>query len=126
MPSALRRTFATVALCAAILLTVGAASGVAGSPPAALQDSAAAAAGATPTQSSTPPGPVDPGTGESPEAKETRVDYTPYIVAAVLVLALGAAFIVWRRVGGPSSKTARHSGDQAQNQGEPRDRGPGE
>jgi hypothetical protein len=54
---------------------------------------------------------VDPGTGETPAEKETRVDYAPYVLAAVLILAVAAAALAWRRWGGPSSKPARH-GDQ--------------
>ncbi|MFE4228624.1 LuxR family transcriptional regulator [Arthrobacter sp. NPDC056886] len=44
-----------------------------------------------------PSGPVDPGTGESKEAKETRVDYAPYVIGAVVLVVLVASFIFWRK-----------------------------
>jgi hypothetical protein len=109
MPVVLRTAFAVLVLCAAVLFPPGAAG--AGTLPAVSADSPVAAA--TPTDSATPPGPVDPGTGESPEAKDTRVDYAPYFIAAALVLAIGAAAVVWRRGrGGPSSKSVRKASEQ--------------
>jgi hypothetical protein len=101
----LKTVLAALALCAAVVLPAGVAG--ADSLPAVIVGGPSAA---TPTDSATPPGPKDPGTGESPEAKETRVDYAPYVIAAVLVIALGAAAVIWRRAGGgPSSKSARGS-----------------
>jgi cobalamin biosynthesis Mg chelatase CobN len=47
--------------------------------------------------SPSPSGPVDPGTGESKEAKETRVDYAPYVIGAVVLVVLVASFIFWRK-----------------------------
>lgn len=109
MPAVLRSALAALVLCAAVL-TPAVEAGAA-SPPAVSAVSPVAAA--TPTDTATPPGPVDPGTGESPEAKETRVDYAPYVIAAALVLAVGAAAVVWRRGrGGPSSKSVRRARDQ--------------
>ena len=79
MRSLLSTALATLTLCAAVLLPAGAASGAVWDPPAALSAVSAVATAATPTDSATPPGPVDPGTGETPAAKETRVDYAPYV-----------------------------------------------
>lgn len=107
-------TLATLALCAAVLLPAG----VAGAAPADSRSGAAylSVAGstqgpATPTNGTTPPGPVDPGTGETGQAKETRVDYAPYVIGAAVLALLIAAFVVWRRRGGagPSSKAARRA-----------------
>lgn len=111
MQSILRTAFAALALCAAFL--VPAASGSAATPHHADELIAANAISTTttPTDSASPAGPVDPGTGETPAAKETRVDFAPYVLAAVLILAVAAAALAWRRWGGPSSKPARH-GDQ--------------
>ncbi len=47
--------------------------------------------------SPSPTGPVDPGTGESKEAKEARVDYAPYVIGAVVLVVLLASFIFWRK-----------------------------
>jgi hypothetical protein len=66
-----------------------------------------ASSGATPTGSASSSGPVDPGTGETREAKETRVDYAPYVIGAAVVVVLVAAAVVLRRRGGPSSKGPR-------------------
>lgn len=109
MPAVLKIIVAALVLCAAVLVPAVAAD--AASPPAV--SAASPVVAATPTDSATPPGPVDPGTGESPAAKDTRVDYAPYVIAAALVLALGAAAVVWRRGrGGPSSKSVRRARDQ--------------
>ena len=110
MRSLLSTALATLTLCVAVLLPAGAASSADWHPPAALSAVSAVATAATPTDSATPPGPVDPGTGETPAAKETRVDYAPYVVAAALILAIAAAAVVWRRGrGGPSSKSLRRA-----------------
>ena len=54
---------------------------------------ALSASGQTPS----PSGPVDPGTGETKEAKETRVDYAPYVIGAVVLIVLVASFFFWRK-----------------------------
>lgn len=106
---ALRAALSALVLCVAVPIPAVAAGAAAPSSVGAVSPVAAAA----PTDSATPPGPVDPGTGESPEAKETRVDYSPYVIAAALLLAVGAAAVVWRRGrGGPSSKSVRRARDQ--------------
>ena len=111
MKSLLRTAFAALALCAAFLMPATA--GSAATPNHADEVSAlnTGSTTPTPTDSASPAGPVDPGTGETPAAKETRVEYAPYVLAAVLILAVAAAALAWRRWGGPSSKSARH-GDQ--------------
>ena len=53
--------------------------------------------GSSPSPSPSSSNPVDSGTGESGEAKETRVDYAPYVIGAVVVVALIAAFLFWRK-----------------------------
>lgn len=110
MRSVLNTALAALMLCTAILLPAGAASGAPFNCSGGLAPAGAVSAAATPTDSTTPPGPVDPGTGETPAAKETRVDYAPYVVAAVVLLAIAGAAIVWRRGrGGPSSKSLRRA-----------------
>ena len=47
--------------------------------------------------SPSPSGPVDPGTGETKEAKEARVDYAPYVIGAVVLAVLVAGWIFWRK-----------------------------
>ncbi len=49
------------------------------------------------TPSPSPSNPVDSGTGETKESKETRVDYAPYVIGAVVVIALIAAYLFYRR-----------------------------
>ena len=98
---------AALALFAAALLPVGTANAAPANSPAALTAQGQAPSGpprsvrpagpATPTDSSSPAGPADPGTGETRNEKETRVDYAPYVIGAVLVLALIAAWLLWRR-----------------------------
>jgi cobalamin biosynthesis Mg chelatase CobN len=61
--------------------------------------SSAPAATATPGGSSSPTGPADPGTGETKESKETRVDLAPYVVGAVLLVVVIGAVVLWRRRG---------------------------
>lgn len=105
---------AAIALCVGALLNAGAASSASPetSQPLSFHSLSTATAGsATPTDSASPTGPVDPGTGETGEAKETRVDYAPYVIGAVVVAALLAAVIVWRRSrgAGPSSKGPRRA-----------------
>jgi hypothetical protein len=46
--------------------------------------------------SPSPSNPVDPGTGETKEAKDTRVEYAPYVIAAVIVVVIVASVIFWR------------------------------
>jgi cobalamin biosynthesis Mg chelatase CobN len=67
------------------------------SPVAASGTSSQALAAIFPMSSPSPSGPVDPGTGESKEAKEARVDYAPYVIGAVVLAVLVAGFIFWRR-----------------------------
>lgn len=50
-----------------------------------------------PGDASSPAGPADPGTGETREAKQSRVDYAPYVVGAVLLAAVTGAVILRRR-----------------------------
>jgi hypothetical protein len=105
---------AAIALCIGALLNAGAASAAftENSQPLSFQSLSTATAGsATPSDSASPTGPVDPGTGETGEAKETRVDYAPYVIGAVVLAVLLAAVIVWRRRGGagPSSKGPRRA-----------------
>jgi hypothetical protein len=111
MKSILSTALAVPALCAALLLPAGAGGAAAADHPGDLSALSSVSTSGTPTDSGAPTGPVDPGTGETPDAKETRVDHAPYVVAAVLILAIAAAALLWRRWGGPSSKPARH-GDQ--------------
>jgi cobalamin biosynthesis Mg chelatase CobN len=40
--------------------------------------------------------PANPGTGEPAESEENRLDYAPYVIAAVLIITLLIVFI-WRR-----------------------------
>lgn len=47
--------------------------------------------------SPSPSGPVDPGTGETKQAKEARVDYAPYVIGAVVLIVLIIGFIFWRK-----------------------------
>lgn len=46
--------------------------------------------------SPSPSNPVDPGTGETKEAKDARVEYAPYVIAAVIVVVIVASVIFWR------------------------------
>ena len=110
----LTTTLAAIALFAAALLHSGVAAAATdqGSQPLTNQSQTTEAAGAaTPTGTATPPGPVDPGTGETGVAKETRVDYAPYVIGGVVAAVLLAAVLVWRRRGGagPSSRGARRA-----------------
>ncbi|WP_157366228.1 hypothetical protein [Arthrobacter sp. Soil763] len=103
-----------LALCAALVLPVGAAT--AGDPSPTYLNSSTTAP--NPTGSPSTPGPVDPGTGETPAAKETRVDYAPYYIAAVVILALAAAALTWRRArGGPSSRNLRRADQDSSGKG---------
>jgi hypothetical protein len=51
---------------------------------------------ATPPESSPPAGPANPGTGESQQAEQTRLDWTPIVVGAILIVLL-IVVLVWRR-----------------------------
>lgn len=105
MPIPLKQILATLTLFAALLLPVAAASAAPQGPAASLLSSGAAAS-ATPTDSASTPGPVDPGTGETPAAKETRVDFAPYVIIAAVILAAAAAAIAWRRSKASKAKSA--------------------
>jgi hypothetical protein len=112
MHRTLTSVLAGLALCAAALLTAG----VAGATPAdggqglsIASQAGAPLAGATPTGSPSPSGPVDPGTGETRDAKETRVDFAPFVIGGILLVVLIAAVVVLRRRGGPSSKGPRRA-----------------
>jgi hypothetical protein len=59
------------------------------------QDGLSMSASDSPT--TTPSSPADAGTGETGEAKETRVEYAPYVIGGVVAVALVAALLVWRR-----------------------------
>lgn len=116
----LSSALAALALCAALVLPAGAAS--AGNASAAPAPLSASTTEPNPSSSPSTPGPVDPGTGETPEAKQTRVDYAPYVIAAVVLLALAAAALAWRRAkGGPSSRNLRRA-DQDSSGRDPDDR----
>lgn len=116
----LTTAFAAMALGAAALLTAGVADAApaegiqvmsvasqTSTPSGGATPTGSASSGATPTGSASSSGPVDPGTGETREAKETRVDYAPYVIGAAVVVVLVAAAVVLRRRGGPSSKGPR-------------------
>lgn len=123
MKSFLSLFVAALVLGAGLLLPSAAGSAAAGGPPLVSAAVSPAFSEATPTGTTTPPGPVDPGTGETPAAKDTRVDYAPYVIAAALVLAIAAAALVWRRGrGGPSSKSLRRADHPTDNQGNTDDR----
>ena len=110
----MHRTFRTalagLALCAAALLTAGAAEAA---PSEGVQvaslvsQTSSPSGGPTPDDKASSSAPVDPGTGETREAKETRLDYAPYVIGAAAVVVLAAAAVVLRRRGGPSSKGPR-------------------
>lgn len=125
------KTFLTVfcggiLVCVCLLWPPGAASAAAGGPlTAAAGPPAGVVSLATPTDPASAPGPVDPGTGETAEAKETRVNYAPYVIGATVAIAVAAAVLVWRRRGGPSSKSVRRAGGSHQRRGNSGDRGPG-
>lgn len=57
------------------------------------------APGVTPTSgnASSPAGPADPGTGETRESKETRVDYAPYVIGAIVLAAVISAVVLRQR-----------------------------
>lgn len=40
---------------------------------------------------------MDAGTGETGEAKETRVEYAPYVIGGIVAVALVAAVLFWRK-----------------------------
>lgn len=80
--------------------SVPVAAAVQGQTPAATGAAPATVPAATPTPGgpSSPAGPADPGTGETREAKQTRVDYAPYVVGAVVLAAvIGAVALRQRR-----------------------------
>lgn len=134
MQALLNTALAVLTVCAALLLPAGAA---AAAPTGAAPGGTATAgtwslvnvpgaviAETTPTDSATPSGPVDSGTGETQQAKETRVDYAPYVIAGALIIALAGAALVWRRGrGGPSSKDARRVSHPTGEGRNPNDRG---
>jgi cobalamin biosynthesis Mg chelatase CobN len=48
--------------------------------------------------SATPSGnPVNPGTGEPAESEANRINFAPYVTGGVVLVALLAAFLWWRR-----------------------------
>ena len=123
MKSFLSFLFGGLLVCACLLLPSGAAGAAAGgSPPAAASTLGSVFTMPTPTDSASTPGPVDPGTGETPAAKETRVDYAPFVIAAAVLVALAAAIVVWRRAGGPSSKSVRRAKQATDDRGNADDR----
>ena len=60
----------------------------AGEPLTAQPSAGLAPAGSAPAPSPSSSNPVDPGTGESGQAKQNRVDYAPYVIGAVVVVVL--------------------------------------
>lgn len=113
---------AALALCAALLLPASAATASVGNASTATAAVSSSTTAPNPSSSPSTPGPVDPGTGETPGAKQTRVDYAPYLIGAVVLVALAAAALAWRRArGGPSSRNLRRA-DQNTEEGGPDDR----
>lgn len=102
-----RGVFSALALCAVLLLPaqLAGASVLADS---AVPGMVGAASSATPapTDSASPSGPVDPGTGETAQSKQNRVDYAPYVLAGVLILTIAAVTVFWRRRKGRPSQAA--------------------
>ncbi|XAS62614.1 hypothetical protein ACOM2C_03765 [Pseudarthrobacter sp. So.54] len=99
-------------LFAALPLPGAAASAAPQKPAASLLSTGATAASAAPTGSASTPGPVDPGTGGTPAAQETRVDCAPYVIIAAVILAAAAAAaaaIPWRRSQASTAKPAAGS-----------------
>lgn len=132
MRSSLSSALAALTLGAALLLPAGvAAASLGGTTPITGfvgTSSTANTSSTAPNPSSSPstPGPVDPGTGETPAAKQNRVDYAPYVIAAVVVLALAGAAVAWRRSkGGPSSRNLRRADPGTDEGRNPNDRRPG-
>jgi hypothetical protein len=122
MRPSLRSALAALALCAALLLPGGAATASIGSASPVTASVSTSTTAPNPSGSPSTPGPVDPGTGETPGAKQTRVDYAPYVIAAVVIVALAAAALAWRRLrGGPSSRNLRRA-DKTTGEGGPDDR----
>jgi hypothetical protein len=62
---------------------------------------------------------VDPGTGESKEAKETRVNHAPYVIGGVLVVVLVASLSFWRKHRDPAPLKARMTSNPMPNVGRP-------
>lgn len=121
MRPSFKSVVAALVLCAALLLPAGAATASTASAAAVTASVSAGTTAPNPSNSPSTPGPVDPGTGETPAAKQTRVDYAPYVIAAVVILALAAAALAWRRArGGPSSRNLRRA--DRNSQGGPDDR----
>ena len=54
------------------------------------------ATAATPTETTQPAGPANPGTGETQQAEETRLDWAPIVIGAILVLLL-IVILIWAR-----------------------------
>ncbi len=95
------KTFLKMALAALLLLAAPAVSlGAAhASPVADKAPTAVALSAASPTPSpgdTASTGPVNPGTGESAENESTRLDYTPWVIGAVVLVTL-AAILLWQR-----------------------------
>jgi hypothetical protein len=96
MKTLLRTALAALLLLAAPALSLGAAhaSPAAGTPATTVVLSAASP---TPSPGDTASsGPVNPGTGESAENESTRLDYTPWVIGAVVLVTL-IAILLWQR-----------------------------
>jgi LPXTG-motif cell wall-anchored protein len=98
----LRIAFAALLLLAAPALSAGAAQaaptkvahGITASSGGAWAQSAASPTPSPGDTAST--GPANPGTGESAQNESTRLDYTPWVIGGVVLLAL-IAILIWRR-----------------------------
>ena len=78
-------------------VAVGAGSGVTGESFFAQPREVLSSTSSSSSPSTSPSNPVDSGTGETEEAKETRVDYAPYVIGAIVVVTLVAAVLFWRK-----------------------------
>jgi hypothetical protein len=96
MKTLLRTALAALLLLAAPALSLGAAHA---SPAAGTAATTVVLSAASPTPSpgdTASSGPVNPGTGESAENESTRLDYTPWVIGAVVLVTL-IAILLWQR-----------------------------
>ena len=77
--------------------TAGASARIAGEASSAQPQVVLISTGSSPSPSTSTTNPVDSGTGETGQAKETRVDYAPYVIGAIVAVTLLAAFLFWRK-----------------------------
>jgi hypothetical protein len=96
MKTLFRTALVALLLFAAPALSLGAAHASPAEPTA---ETTVALTAASPTPSpgdTASTGPANPGTGESAENESTRLDYTPWVIGAVVLAAL-IAILVWQR-----------------------------